>query len=399
MLNLNHANIFIMDSKNNKHTEISVLYNLPENWAAETAFSFGHLSDLVLQLHDSAYSATVKAINRFATVRNYVIGFYIVEYEQHGEDRAKYGDRLLKRLAGSVNKRGINETILKNCRRFYLTYPYIKDYLNGQLGAPSSPQAVISPIASDKSTEISPTASDKFITPAVELISKLSFSHIVEIITIDDSLARFFYETECIRCCWSVKELRRQISTNLYFRVGMSKKPELLIDRTKTDNSPAFTIKDPFSFEFLGLRPEAFTENDLENALISHLQEFLLEMGKGFCFEARQKRMIIDDEYYFADLVFYNRILHCNVIIELKDDEFRHADLSQLNAYVSYYREKEMNQGDNPPVGILLCTRKGDKMVEYALAGMDNNLFVSTYMLSLPDKKTLQDFLLKEIGG
>ena len=365
---------------------ISVLYNLPDNWQEETSFSFDHLSELVLQLHDSAYSATVKAINRFATIRNYVIGFYIVEYEQHGNDRAKYGDRLLKRLAESVNKRGINETILKNCRRFYLAYPQIKDYLTA-----------ISPTASKKSLGKSPTLSDNFITPAAELVSKLSFSHIVEILTIDDPLARFFYETECIRCCWSVKELRRQISTNLYFRAGMSQKPELLLERTEINTSPAITIKDPFSFEFLGLRPEAFTENDLENALIGHLQEFLLEMGKGFCFEARQKRMIIDDEYYFADLVFYNRILHCNVIIELKDDEFRHADLSQLNAYVSYFRENEMNLGDNPPVGILLCTRKGDKMVEYALAGMDNDLFVSTYMLSLPDKKTLQEFLLKEI--
>lgn len=365
---------------------ISVLYNLPDNWQEETSFSFDHLSELVLQLHDSAYSATVKAINRFATIRNYVIGFYIVEYEQHGNDRAKYGDRLLKRLAESVNKRGINETILKNCRRFYLAYPQIKDYLTA-----------ISPTASEKSLEKSPTASDNFITPAAELVSKLSFSHIVEILTINDPLARFFYETECIRCCWSVKELRRQISTNLYFRAGVSQKPELLLERTEINTSPAITIKDPFSFEFLGLRPEAFTENDLENALIGHLQEFLLEMGKGFCFEARQKRMIIDDEYYFADLVFYNRILHCNVIIELKDDEFRHADLSQLNAYVSYFRENEMNVGDNPPVGILLCTRKGDKMVEYALAGMDNDLFVSTYMLSLPDKKALQEFLLKEI--
>ena len=365
---------------------ISVLYNLPDNWQEETSFSFDHLSELVLQLHDSAYSATVKAINRFATIRNYVIGFYIVEYEQHGNDRAKYGDRLLKRLAESVNKRGINETILKNCRRFYLAYPQIKEYLTA-----------ISPTASEKSLGKSPTASDKFITPGVELVSKLSFSHIVEILTVDDPLARFFYETECIRCCWNVKELRRQISTNLYFRAGVSQKPELLLERTEINTSPAITIKDPFSFEFLGLRPEAFTENDLENALIGHLQEFLLEMGKGFCFEARQKRMIIDDEYYFADLVFYNRILHCNVIIELKDDEFRHADLSQLNAYVSYFRENEMNIGDNPPVGILLCTRKGDKMVEYALAGMDNDLFVSTYMLSLPDKKTLQEFLLKEI--
>ena len=376
---------------------ISVLYNLPDNWQEETSFSFDHLSELVLQLHDSAYSATVKAINRFATIRNYVIGFYIVEYEQHGNDRAKYGDRLLKRLAESVNKRGINETILKNCRRFYLAYPQIKVYLTAISPTASKKSLGKSPTASDKSSQISPTLSDNFITPAAELVSKLSFSHIVEILTIDDPLARFFYETECIRCCWSVKELRRQISTNLYFRAGVSQKPEQLLERTEINTSPAITIKDPFSFEFLGLRPEAFTENDLENALIGHLQEFLLEMGKGFCFEARQKRMIIDDEYYFADLVFYNRILHCNVIIELKDDEFRHADLSQLNAYVSYFRENEMNVGDNPPVGILLCTRKGDKMVEYALAGMDNDLFVSTYMLSLPDKKTLQEFLLKEI--
>ena len=376
---------------------ISVLYNLPDNWQEETSFSFDHLSELVLQLHDSAYSATVKAINRFATIRNYVIGFYIVEYEQHGNDRAKYGDRLLKRLAESVNKRGINETILKNCRRFYLAYPQIKDYLTAISPTTSEKSLGKSPTASDKSSQISPTVSDNFITPAAELVSKLSFSHIVEILTIEDPLARFFYETECIRCCWSVKELRRQISTNLYFRAGVSQKPELLLERTEINTSPAITINDPFSFEFLGLRPEAFTENDLENALIGHLQEFLLEMGKGFCFEARQKRMIIDDEYYFADLVFYNRILHCNVIIELKDDEFRHADLSQLNAYVSYFKENEMNLGDNPPVGILLCTRKGDKMVEYALAGMDNDLFVSTYMLSLPDKKALQEFLLKEI--
>ena len=384
-------------NKVRKQMGISVLYNLPDNWQEETSFSFDHLSELVLQLHDSAYSATVKAINRFATIRNYVIGFYIVEYEQHGNDRAKYGDRLLKRLAESVNKRGINETILKNCRRFYLAYPQIKEYLTAISPTASEKSLGKSPTASDKSSQISPTLSDNFITPAAELVSKLSFSHIVEILTIDDPLARFFYETECIRCCWSVKELRRQISTNLYFRAGVSQKPEQLLERTEINTSPAITIKDPFSFEFLGLRPEAFTENDLENALIGHLQEFLLEMGKGFCFEARQKRMIIDDEYYFADLVFYNRILHCNVIIELKDDEFRHADLSQLNAYVSYFRENEMNIGDNPPVGILLCTRKGDKMVEYALAGMDNNLFVSTYMLSLPDKKTLQEFLLKEI--
>lgn len=386
-----------MEDSKRQYADIAVQYNLPENWENETLFSFDHLSHLVTQLHNSAYTASIKAVNRFATVRNYVIGFYIVEYEQHGSDRAKYGDKLLKRLTEKVNRRGINETLLKVSRAFYLNYPHIKSYLEGKSATMSHQLASKSSTTSDKSSEISATASHQSITPAEQIISQLSFSHIREIMTVDEPFARFFYETECIRCCWSVKELRRQISSNLYFRAGISRNPELLLSNTRVNSTPALSIKDPFSFEFLDLRPEAFTETDLENALITHLQDFLLEMGKGFCFEARQRRMLIDDEYYFADLVFYNRILHCNVIVELKDDEFRHADLSQLNAYVSYFREHEMNEGDNLPVGILLCTRKGEKMVEYALAGMDNNLFVSTYMLSLPNKQMLQDFLIREI--
>lgn len=370
-----------------ENDNIVVRYELPKNWSEEKNFSFEHLTQLVEQVHNSAYSSSVKAINRFATIRNYIIGYYIVEYEQNGSERAKYGDKLLKRLADRINKRGINETLLKVSRAFYNNYPQVRLYLEGK-------SATLSHQLSD---EKSATPSHQFATPADKLISQLSFSHIREILTVDDPLVRFFYETECIKCCWSVKELRRQIATNLYFRAGISKKPELLIQRTEINTTPVLTIKDPFSFEFLDLRPEAFTETDLENALISHLQDFLLAMGKGFCFEARQKLMVIDDEYYFADLVFYNRILHCNVIIELKDDEFKHADISQLNAYVSYYRENEMSEGDNPPIGILLCTRKGEKMVEYALAGMDNNLFVSTYMLTLPDKETLQEFILSEL--
>ena len=155
----------------------------------------------------------------------------------------------------------------------------------------------------------------------------------------------------------------------------------------------------PFTFEFLGLdAKDAVSESDLEQALMDHLQEFMLELGQGFCFEARQKRIVIDDKYYFIDLVFYNRLLHCNVIIELKNDEFKHEDLGQLNAYVGYYKKNEMMAGDNPPVGILLCTDKGSQMVEYALSGMDNQLFVSTYMLHLPDKKKLEEFMLKEMA-
>ena len=377
--------------------EIAKAYNLPQHWEETEDISFLRLSDKVLQVHNATQTAAIKAVNRFATVRNYIIGYYIVEYEQHGSDRAKYGDRLLKRLAERVNKKGINETLLKVCRRFYLDYPQIQNYLT----QPKSPTesdylAEKSATESHLSAQKSATASHFFETPAELLVSQLSFSHIREILTVDDPAARYFYETECMKCCWSVKELRRQISTNLYVRCGLSKKPELLLAQTERQNEMALSVKEPFSLEFLDLRPEAFTETDLENALITHLQEFLLELGKGFCFEARQKRMIIDDEYYFADLVFYNRILHCNVIVELKDDEFRHGDLSQLNAYVSYYKENEMHQGDNPPVGILLCTRKGKKMVEYALAGLDNKIFVSTYMLSLPDPKTLEEFLIKE---
>ena len=357
--------------------EISVVYNLPKDWDKQKTLSFEQLSQVIDVIHDSAYSASVKAINRFATVRNYLIGFYVVEYEQGGQDRAKYGDKLIKRLVEKINKKGLNETLFKNCRKFYLTYPHIKTYLE---------------------TGKSPISSDLLETLAEDIVSKLSFSHIVEIMTLEDSFERFFYEAECIKCCWNVQELRRQISTNLFFRSGISKNPKKLLEATKTNNVPSLSIKEPFTFEFLGLKPEQFTETDLENALINHLQEFILELGKGFCFEARQRRMIIDDEYYYADLVFYNRILHCNVIIELKNDEFKHADLSQLNAYVSYYRENEMHEGDNLPVGILLCTKKGKKMVEYALAGLDNKIFVSTYMLSLPDKKQLEDFLKKELG-
>lgn len=242
----------------------------------------------------------------------------------------------------------------------------------------------------------------QFVTPGDRIISRLSFTHLREIMTVDDPLARYFYEQECIRCTWSVRELRRQISTNLFVRAGISTNPEKMLSRPVMQGSDSneLQIRSPFTFEFLGLKAkEVVDEHDIEDALMDHLQEFLLELGKGFCFESRQKRIVIDDEYFYPDLVFYNRLLHCHVIIELKDEEFSHENLGQLNSYVSYYKKNEMIEGDRAPVGILLCTRKGKQMVEYALAGMDNQLFVSTYMLQLPDKKTLEDFLRKQLGN
>ena len=372
-----------------RYTEMNSgeLTNIAEVWAKKQSPTFEELSASILQTHQTAQTGALRAVNQMATLRNWLIGCYIVEYEQKGCDRAKYGDKLLKRLEESVTTKGLNVTLFQTSRLFYNFYPQIGNLIYA------------TPSHKLQTGQICATPSHEFVTPANEILAKLSFSHIREIMTQDDPLARFFYETECIKGTWSVKELRRQIATNLYFRSGVSKDPKKLLATIKPEtNTPALAIRQPFTFEFLGLQAkDVITESDLEDALITHLQDFLLELGKGFCFEARQKRIIIDDEYYYPDLVFYHRILHCSVIVELKNDEFHHEYLGQLNAYVSYYKENEMHPGDNPPIGILLCTRKGKKMVEYALAGMDNQLFVSTYMLQLPDKRTLEKFLLDEM--
>lgn len=376
-----------------------------EDWSNKL-HSFNDLASIVQTTHDAAQSSAVKAINRMQTMRNWLIGYYIVEFEQHGKDRAEYGSQLLKKLEERVNRKGLTRNTFQSSRNFYRLYPQMIENFQNRIcttvSCKSTEDATSLPLedVTRRTDIICPTVSCKFVTSGETLLSKLSFSHINEIMKVADPLARYFYEQECIKCTWSVRELRRQISTNLYVRTGISSNPEkmLSLPSVQGHDSAELQIRQPFTFEFLGLKAqEIVDEHDLEDALITHLQEFILELGKGFCFEARQKRIIIDDEYYYPDLVFYNRILHCGVIIELKNEEFSHENLGQLNAYVSYYKENEMHPGDNPPVGILLCTRKGKKMVEYALAGMDNQLFVSTYMLQLPDKKTLEDFLLKQL--
>lgn len=367
-----------------------------EDWS-KTLHSFNDLASIVQTTHDAAQSSAVKAINRMQTMRNWLIGYYIVEFEQHGKDRAEYGTQLLKKLEERVDRKGLTTTLFKWARKFYRLYPQMMENLPIPICATVMHQ--LQPIENKEDT-ISASMMHQFVTPGKTIISHLSFTHLREIMALDDPLARYFYEHECIKCTWSVRELRRQISTNLFVRAGISANPEKLLSLPSVQghDSAELQIRQPFTFEFLGLKAqEVVDEHDLEDALISHLQEFILELGKGFCLEARQKRIIIDDEYYYPDLVFYNRILHCGVIIELKNEEFSYENFGQLNAYVSHYRENEMQPGDNPPIGILLCTRKGKKMVEYALAGMDNNLFVSTYMLQLPDKKTLEDFLLKQL--
>ena len=369
--------------------------------------SFEQLTQSIIEVSQATKARAAKAIDSIYTVRNWLVGAYIVEYEQNGSDRAAYGDKLLTRLAKQLKEESLNYTLLNNCRNFYLYYPQIGQYVQKLPTLSEESSKITSPIAwrlrddTLPTFEILPTVSEEFQTPADKLISRLSFSHIVELLTIEDPLVRYFYEFECIRGTWSVRELRRQIATNLHIRVGLSADKMKAMEEVNAKaehQSTELILRDPHIFEFAGFKAsEVVSEDQLEDALIAHLQEFLLEMGKGFCFEARQKRIIIDGEYYYADLVLYNRILHASTIIELKNDEFRHEHIGQLNAYVRYYAENEMHPGDNPPIGILLCTKRGKKMVEYALGGMDQQLFVSTYQLQLPNPEVLQQFLREQL--
>ena len=252
-------------------------------------------------------------------------------------------------------------------------------------------------LPSDEKVGTPSPQSDVPALPAEKLLETLSYSHFELLTAIDDPLKRAFYEIECVRGTWSVRELKRQIASLYYERSGLSrdKKKLIALAQAKVEHTtPALAIHDPYVFEFLGLKPrEILPESHLEHALLDKLEEFLLELGRGFCFEARQRRILIGDEHFFVDLVFYHRILKCHVLIELKSAGFSHEYLGQLNTYVSWYREHEMSPGDNPPVGILLCTEKNHALVKYALAGMNSQLFVSKYQLELPDEARMRAFI------
>lgn len=234
-----------------------------------------------------------------------------------------------------------------------------------------------------------------------QLIEKVSFTHFVELLKIEDKTKRSFYELFILKATPSIIEFKRQINSLAYERVGLSANTEIAFEQLHNKIEPeqiSDAVKSVFFFDFLGLKSnDLVEEQELETALINHLQAFIQELGIGFCFEARQKRILIDDEYYFTDLVFYHRILKCHILIELKIDSFKHEHLSQLNTYVAYFNAEIRRFDDNPAIGILLCTEKGKKLVEYATAGMDNQLFVSKYLLELPKKEQLEEFIEKEL--
>lgn len=355
--------------------------------------NFESLIQTIQKVHTHLQAQASKAINTSLTIKNWLIGYYIEEYERNGVDRAKYGDKLMESIESTLQtQRSIacNKRELYRYRQFYLCYPQIVETVSPQF------KDIALPHISEQLTIVE-TASPQLITPGKKLIENLSFSHLTELIKIDDDLKRFFYEFESIRNNWSFRELKRQIASLYYERSALSKNKEKLMKFTQQQSSscdPALNIRDPYIFEFLGIKSkEAMHESDLEDALLEKLENFLLEMGHGFCFEAKQKRILIGETYNFIDLVFYHRILKCHVLIELKIDEFNHEYLGQLNTYVNWYQKNQMTDGDNPPIGILLCTQKDHALVEYALAGIDNNLFVSKYQLELPKREEMQKFL------
>ena len=362
--------------------------------------NFPQLVEAIHSIDNTLSTQANRAVNICLTLRNWLIGLYIREYEQHGQDRARYGEGLLEILAVALQQIGITRSDARELRRyrlFYLTYPQIRESLPPEL-RPEVLQIQDSGVTASQISS-APTLS------GAKLVARLSFTHFAELLAVEDANKRSFYEVECIRGNWSVRELKRQIASLYYERSALShdkKKLAELSDQLAETNAPKLAIRDPYVFEFLGLRPkEVMSESSLEAQLIDKLEDFLLELGNGFCFEARQKRILIGGEHFFVDLVFYHRILKCHVLVELKLERFSHENIGQLNTYVSWYRQNMMSAGDNPPIGILLCTDKNNALAEYALAGMDNQLFVSKYLLELPQKEAMQAFLekqVKEIG-
>jgi predicted nuclease of restriction endonuclease-like (RecB) superfamily len=367
-----------------------------ESFEMDNELTLTSLLGSIRRIHDELSVQASRAVNVSLTLRNWLIGLYIEEYELRGSDRASYGDSLLtelaKRLTG-LEVSNCNRRQLYRYLRFYRLYPEIVGTLPAQSKKllPAGRQAV----------EKVGTVPPQLEIPPDKLIHRLSYSHLELIVDLDDNLKRSFYEIECIRGNWSVRELRRQINSLYYERSGLSNdkaKLAALAQEGAETSAPRLAIRDPYIFEFLGLKPmEVMSESHLEEQLLDKLQAFLLELGHGFCFEARQKRVLIGDSHNFVDLVFYHRILKCHVLVELKFEEFSHENIGQLNTYVSWYRKNMVAEGDNPPVGILLCTKKDHALVEYALAGMDNGLFVSKYQLELPKKEEMQEFIEKQM--
>jgi predicted nuclease of restriction endonuclease-like (RecB) superfamily len=355
-------------------------------------------TDLVVnidQTHRFFAQQAVKQVDTMLTLRNWIIGFYLAEYEQLGADRAVYGTKLYRTLAQKLKEKkikGLSFTNLHLYKKFYQTYPQIVQTLSEQLKLPHE-------IAEKIKTQVKPIATNSLSLDINLLINQLSFSHFIEFLTCDTPLQRAFYETYAVKNQWKVRDLQRARNSLLFERTGLSTDKESLLKDLQTQQplTPQDIIRSPIVLEFLGLSEKhSFKEDDLEEAIITHLHDFLIELGRGFCFEARQKRITFDNTHYRIDLVFYHRILKCHVLIDLKIGDFVPADAGQMNMYLNYYEDNEMGEGDNPPVGIILCAGKNENLVKYATTGLAQQLFVSKYLIQLPNEQELKAIIEAE---
>lgn len=330
-----------------------------------------------IELIQYARQIAAKQVNLVQLMTYYSIGRWIVEEQQQGKSRAEYGKQVIKNLSDVLTEqfgRGFSEDTLKNARKFYLTY---KDRIS---------ETMFSLFAIQKSeTVFSFFESEKPFT--------LPWSHYLLLMRIKNPDERRFYEIEAAEAAWSIRVLQRQYNSSLYERLALSRDKEAVLKLATEGNvitKPADIVKQPTVLEFLGLEERtSYSETDLETAIINKLQKFLLELGKGYLFEARQKRFTFDEDNYYVDLVFYNRLLRCYVLIDLKIDKLTHQDLGQMQMYVNYYDRFQKLPEENPTIGILLCKEKNDALVEITLPE-NSNIFAAEYALYLPDKKLLQ---------
>lgn len=350
----------------------------------------------IVSLLESARRAAARSINALMTASYWEIGRRIVEFEQGGEERAGYGQALLKRLSVDLSARfgrGFSVRNLEQMRLFYQAWPIeqISQTLSAKL-----PQDLIPKIGSGVSASSSRMALD----PAVLAQAfPLPWSAYVRLLSVKNPQVRAFYETETLRCGWSVRQLDRQISSQFYERTALSLDKAAMLQKAEvavpSDTiTPEQALKDPFVLEFLNLKDE-YSESELEEALIQHLADFLLELGDDFAFVGRQRRLRIDDSWFRVDLLFFHRQLKCLLVIDLKVGKFSYADAGQMHMYLNYAREHWMKPGENPPVGLVLCAEKGAAEAHYALEGLPNKVLAAEYQTVLPDEQLLAEELDK----
>jgi predicted nuclease of restriction endonuclease-like (RecB) superfamily len=360
---------------------------------------FSHLIETIADIHTQSVAQASRSVNHALVIRNWLIGCNIVEYEQKGEDRAAYGEQLLDKIGKALKKRGMNACSrfeLGRSRQFYRCFPQLHSVISTiSIRATSSLESAGQTISRKRATPS--LKSRNQITLSPDLLLRLSWSQIIELLKLDTESQRVFYALQCLNGNWSVRELQRQIGSLLYDRVGLSSDKKGLLQEIQKKADPkdlADLIRDPYVLEFTGLAEKPrWRESDLEQALLDHLQNFLLELGSGFCLEARQKRITVSNDHDYIDLVFYHRILRCHLLIDLKVRPFEHGDVGQMNFYLNWWKDNAMGQGDQLPVGLILCTAKDAVKVSYATAGLDQKLFVSRYRLLLPKPEELQKLL------